>query len=220
MKLHASGEDYLEAILVLHKKMGMVRSVDVARHMEVTKPSVCHAVNTLKDGGFLTMDEDHFLYLTDIGREVAEKIYERHCFFRDGSSPQALTQRRRKLMPAGWNTTSVWNPLKNFGITIPLKRENSWPVQQRTKQCGRVIHPTALFVSVIFFGIQHFINQGKQQLLIPLAALWNQPSDPVNNFAVCVRLRRKDFIKRSANGIDKANQNIQARLTPAAFYGR
>ena len=57
MKLHASGEDYLEAILVLHKKMGMVRSVDVARHMEVTKPSVCHAVNTLKDGGFLTMDE-------------------------------------------------------------------------------------------------------------------------------------------------------------------
>lgn len=83
MKLHASGEDYLEAILVLHKKMGMVRSVDVARHMEVTKPSVCHAVNTLKDGGFLTMDEDHFLYLTDIGREVAEKIYERHYFFRD-----------------------------------------------------------------------------------------------------------------------------------------
>ena len=43
MKLHASGEDYLEAILVLHKKMGMVRSVDVARHLEVTKPSVCHA---------------------------------------------------------------------------------------------------------------------------------------------------------------------------------
>ena len=43
MKLHASGEDYLEAILVLHKKMGMVRSVDVARHMEVTKPSVCVA---------------------------------------------------------------------------------------------------------------------------------------------------------------------------------
>ncbi len=83
MKLHASGEDYLEAILVLHKKMGMVRSVDVARHMEVTKPSVCHAVNTLKDGGFLTMDEDHFLYLTDIGREVAEKIYERHGLFRD-----------------------------------------------------------------------------------------------------------------------------------------
>ncbi len=81
MKLHASGENYLEAILVLHKKMGMVRSVDVARHMEVSKPSVCVAVNTLKEGGFLTMDENHFLHLTDVGREVAEQIYERHCFF-------------------------------------------------------------------------------------------------------------------------------------------
>ena len=77
----ASGEDYLEAILVLQKKCGLVRSVDVARHMEVSKPSVCHAVATLRDGGFLMMDEDHFLHLTDVGREVAEKIYERHCFF-------------------------------------------------------------------------------------------------------------------------------------------
>ena len=83
MKLHASGEDYLEAILVLHKKMGMVRSVDVARHMEVTKPSVCHAVATLRDGGFLTMDSDYFLHLTDAGRKVAEQIFEKHCFFTD-----------------------------------------------------------------------------------------------------------------------------------------
>ena len=51
----------------------MVRSVDVARHMEVSKPSVCHAVATLRDGGFIMMDEDHFLHLTDVGREVAEK---------------------------------------------------------------------------------------------------------------------------------------------------
>ena len=81
MKLHASGEDYLETILVLQKKLGMVRSVDVARHMDVSKPSVSHAVATLKDGGFLTMDEDYFLHLTDIGREVAEQIYEKHRFF-------------------------------------------------------------------------------------------------------------------------------------------
>ena len=79
--LHASGEDYLEAILVLQKKKGMVRSVDVARHMGVSKPSVCHAVSTLKEGGFLTMDEGFFLRLTDIGREVAERTYEKHCFF-------------------------------------------------------------------------------------------------------------------------------------------
>ncbi len=81
MKLHASGEDYLEAVLVLQKKKGMVRSVDVARHMEVSKPSVCHAVATLRDGGFLTMGSDYFLHLTDVGREVAEQIYEKHRFF-------------------------------------------------------------------------------------------------------------------------------------------
>ena len=83
MKLHASGEDYLEAILVLHKKMGMVRSVDVARHMEVSKPSVCHAVAALREGGFLAVDGDHFLHLTEQGRIIAEKIYERHRFFTD-----------------------------------------------------------------------------------------------------------------------------------------
>ena len=81
MKLHASGEDYLEAILVLQKQKGMVRSVDVARHMDVSKPSVCHAVATLKNGGFLTMDDGFFLHLTNIGREVAEQIYEKHRFF-------------------------------------------------------------------------------------------------------------------------------------------
>ena len=96
MKLHASGEDYLETILVLQKKLGMVRSVDVARHMEVSKPSVCHAVAILRDSGFLTMDEDHFLHLTDVGREVADSL-----------SPQALTPGLRRPMPAGLNTSSA-----------------------------------------------------------------------------------------------------------------
>lgn len=81
MKLYESGEYYLEAILVLQRKMGKVRSVDIARHMEVTKPSVCHAVSVLRDNGFLKMDEEHILHLTEKGRKIAEKIYERHCFF-------------------------------------------------------------------------------------------------------------------------------------------
>ena len=83
MKLYASGEDYLETILILHREMGMVRSVDVARHMDVSKPSVCHAVAVLQEGGFLAMDEDHFLHLTEVGKEIAGKIYERHRFFTD-----------------------------------------------------------------------------------------------------------------------------------------
>ena len=71
----------MEAILVLHKKMGMVRSVDVARHMGVSKPSVCVAVNTLKDGGFLTMDEDHFLHLTDVAARLPKKSMSAIAFF-------------------------------------------------------------------------------------------------------------------------------------------
>ena len=62
MKLYESGEDYLEAVLMLQKKNGMVRSIDLARHMEVSKPSVCHAVATLRDGGFLMMDEVSFCF--------------------------------------------------------------------------------------------------------------------------------------------------------------
>ena len=81
MKLYASGEDYLEAVLVLQRKQGMVRSVDLARHMGFSKPSISHAVGGLKNGGFLIVDDDGFLHLTAIGREIAEKIYERHLFF-------------------------------------------------------------------------------------------------------------------------------------------
>ena len=81
MKIYASGEDYLEAVLVLQKKKGMVRSVDLARHMGFSKPSISHAVGVLKNGGFLTVDEEGYFHLTEDGREVAEKIYERHQFF-------------------------------------------------------------------------------------------------------------------------------------------
>lgn len=82
MKLHASGEDYLEAILILQKQKGesAVRSIDLARHMGFSKPSISHAVGVLRDGRFLVMDKDGFLHLTERGREVAEKIYERHRF--------------------------------------------------------------------------------------------------------------------------------------------
>ena len=83
MKIHASGEDYLEAILVLKTEKGMVRSVDVARYVGVSKPSVCHAVNVLCDGGFLTKGDKHFISLTEEGRKIAEKIYERHKFFKE-----------------------------------------------------------------------------------------------------------------------------------------
>ena len=58
MKLQASGEDYLEAVLMLQQRHGMVRSVDLARHMGYSKPSISHAVGVLRGGGFLTVDQD------------------------------------------------------------------------------------------------------------------------------------------------------------------
>ncbi len=74
MQIYSSGEDYLEAVLILQKKMGEVRSVDVARYVGVSKPSVCHAVNVLCDGGFLTKDDKHFIYLTEEMVQLAEKL--------------------------------------------------------------------------------------------------------------------------------------------------
>lgn len=82
-KLHKAGEDYLETILTLQMTKGLVRSVDVARAMNYSKPSVCKAVSVLQDAGYLTMDGEHFLHLTEVGKAIAERVYERHCFFTD-----------------------------------------------------------------------------------------------------------------------------------------
>ena len=81
MELHASGEDYLEAILVLQKKNGAVRSIDVVRHLNRSKPSVSRAIHLLQEGGFLELDAQRRLCLTDRGRAVAERMYERRRFF-------------------------------------------------------------------------------------------------------------------------------------------
>ena len=81
MKLYSSGEDYLKAIYILQNGKGMVRSIDVAEQMGVSKPSVSHAVKLLREGGFIVMDDDYTLHLTDLGREIAEKLYERHQYF-------------------------------------------------------------------------------------------------------------------------------------------
>lgn len=81
MKLHTSGEDYLKAIYIFQNDKGMVRSIDVAEQMGVSKPSVSHAVKLLRKGGFLIMNDDYTLHLTDLGKEIAKKLYERHQYF-------------------------------------------------------------------------------------------------------------------------------------------
>ncbi len=78
MHLYQSGEMYLETILILSKKSSTVRSLDVAEYMGFSKPSVSRAIGILKRGEYVVSDKDGYLYLTDQGREIAEKIYERH----------------------------------------------------------------------------------------------------------------------------------------------
>jgi len=78
MKIQESGEMYLETILVLKNKNGIVRSIDIANHTGYSKPSVSRAMGILKDGGFIDVDKEGTITLTDFGEEVARRIYERH----------------------------------------------------------------------------------------------------------------------------------------------
>lgn len=78
MHLQESGEMYLETIYVLSKKSSTVRSIDVCEQLGYSKPSVSRAVGLLKQGGFLTVETDGTLHLTDAGHEIAQKIYNRH----------------------------------------------------------------------------------------------------------------------------------------------
>lgn len=78
MALQESGEMYLETILILSKKSGFVRSTDISEYMGYSKPSVSRAMSVLRSGGYIVMDADNLISLTDSGRAVAEKIYDRH----------------------------------------------------------------------------------------------------------------------------------------------
>lgn len=78
MKIHKSSEDYLEAMLMMKEKNGYIRSLDVAQRLGVTKPSVGYAVKQLREGGYITMDKDSLITLTDSGMEIARRIYVRH----------------------------------------------------------------------------------------------------------------------------------------------
>lgn len=78
MEIHESGEDYLESILVLKETHGYVRSIDVARHKNYSKPSVSRAMGLLRESGHITIDKEGLIELTPTGLELAGRIYERH----------------------------------------------------------------------------------------------------------------------------------------------
>ncbi len=92
-----SAEDYLENILILTQEKGAVRSIDVVRQMNFSKPSVSRAMGLLRERGHITMDKDGWITLTDSGRALAERVYERHCLLtqwlvRLGVSPEVAAE--------------------------------------------------------------------------------------------------------------------------------
>lgn len=102
MALHQSGEDYLEAILVLRQTNGIVRSIDVAQHLGFTKPSISRAMSLLRASGHITMEPDGRLQLTPEGEQVAQSIYERHrlltqWLIRLGVSPKTAEEDACKI---------------------------------------------------------------------------------------------------------------------------
>lgn len=83
MKLQESGENYLETILILERRNGIARSVDVANELNFSKPSVSRAVSVLKEAGYVVIGNINQLVLTESGREIAEKVYAKHCLIKD-----------------------------------------------------------------------------------------------------------------------------------------
>ncbi len=97
MKQSESAENYLETILMLKQKNGAVRSIDIVRQMSFSKPSVSHAMGLLRQRGHITMDKDGWIELTDEGRALAERVYERHCLLSEwlmklGVSPEVASE--------------------------------------------------------------------------------------------------------------------------------
>ena len=78
MQILKSSEDYLEAMLMMQERHGTIRSIDIAEELGVTKPSVSYATKRLRENGYILMDKDSLITLTDKGMEIAQRIYERH----------------------------------------------------------------------------------------------------------------------------------------------
>ncbi|MDD3192851.1 MAG: metal-dependent transcriptional regulator [Oscillospiraceae bacterium] len=78
MKIQKASEDYLETMLMMQEKHGYIRSIDIAEHLGVTKPSVSYATKRLRENGYITMDGDSYITLTASGLEIAGRMYERH----------------------------------------------------------------------------------------------------------------------------------------------
>lgn len=97
LRIHESAENYLETIHILKERLGQVRSIDIASELSYSKPSVSVAMKNLRNNGYIEVDPDGYITLLDKGREIAEKMYERHTLLSDlltslGVNPQTAAE--------------------------------------------------------------------------------------------------------------------------------
>lgn len=124
MSVHESGEMYLEAILVLTKKNGYVRSIDVSEYLGYSKPSVSRAMGILRTGEYIHVDKDGAITLTESGKAIAEMIYERHTvlsklLMRMGVSEETATADACKLEHAISNES--FQAIKRYAASLNLE---------------------------------------------------------------------------------------------------
>ena len=131
MKIQESAENYLETILMLKEEKGAVRSIDIARKMDFSKPSISRAMSLLRENGYITMDKEGLIDLTDAGMEIASRIYERHRLLSKWLRTPAVlstmcrtrpSRRLRSILPGGFwrNKRTAFTPgLPAGGIFVP-----------------------------------------------------------------------------------------------------
>lgn len=144
MRIHESAEDYLEMILMVKEQKGAVRSIDIANGLNVSKPSVSVAMKHLREDGYILMDKDNYITLTDKGMEIAGKIYNRHKVITRFLMQLAWTRRPPARTPARSSTTSPPPPSRRFASSSnePLQKDG------RTSVSGN----PAIFVFPLFLS--------------------------------------------------------------------
>ena len=128
-----ASEDYLETMLMMQTKHGYVRSVDVAEHLGVTKPSVTYATKRLRENGYIEMDKDGLITLTDAGMQIASKMLQRHQTLTRFLVSLGVDPETAEEAPAKWSMTSATRPSRP-SVTMP---GSVWPPPMKQRKPDR-----------------------------------------------------------------------------------
>lgn len=126
MQILRASEDYLETMLMMKEKHGYIRSIDIAEYLGVTKPSVSYATKRLRESGYITMDKEGLITLTDTGMAIAASMLDRHKTLTAVSDPSGVwTRKPPRPTPARWSMTSASRPLRPSAATPAGQNKSS-----------------------------------------------------------------------------------------------